>query len=138
LINIEGTLKHISLLGSTGSIGTQTLDIAESHRDSISIVALAAGSKNLDLLAKQIKQFRPELVSVPTKADIDSLREKLGADCKNTEIVCGDQGLIEVATWLLGAKTHSCSHSQGQDDRSREQRNSRRSRRCNHADGAPV
>jgi 1-deoxy-D-xylulose-5-phosphate reductoisomerase len=91
-------LKHISLLGSTGSIGTQTLDIAESHRDSISVVALAAGSKNIELLARQIKQFRPDLVSVPNKADIDSLRERLGAECKSTELVCGEQGLIAVAT----------------------------------------
>lgn len=91
-------MKHISLLGSTGSIGTQTLDIAESHKETISIVALAAGSKNIELLAKQVIQFRPELVSVPTAADAANLREKLGAACKNTEIVCGEQGLIDVAT----------------------------------------
>ncbi|HEY9679657.1 MAG TPA: 1-deoxy-D-xylulose-5-phosphate reductoisomerase [Drouetiella sp.] len=91
-------MKHISLLGSTGSIGTQTLDIAASHPDAIKVVALAAGSKKPELLAEQIRQFAPELVSVPTKADIDVVRELLGTECKNVELTCGNEGLEAVAT----------------------------------------
>ncbi len=91
-------MKHISLLGSTGSIGTQTLDVVESHPDSINVVALAAGSKSIKLLANQIRKFSPELVSVPGKADIALLRETLGGEHKRLEILCGDEGLEAVAT----------------------------------------
>ena len=56
----NGNIKKISLLGSTGSIGTQTLDIAEEHPDKFEIVALSAG-RNLDVMAEQIKKFKPKM-----------------------------------------------------------------------------
>jgi 1-deoxy-D-xylulose-5-phosphate reductoisomerase len=88
--------KKISLLGSTGSIGRQTLDIAQAHKDSLEVVALAAGSGNLDLFAEQIKQFRPSIVCVPTEENRASLKEKLGSDIR-VEIETGSNGLETVA-----------------------------------------
>ena len=54
-------MKAITLLGSTGSIGTQTLDIVTHHPDQFRIVGLAAG-RNVTLLAEQVRQFKPEIV----------------------------------------------------------------------------
>ncbi len=88
--------KKISLLGSTGSIGRQTLDIALAHKDSIEIVALAAGAGNLEMFAEQIKQFRPSVVCVPSDENRKALKEKLGADVK-VEIEIGSTGLETVA-----------------------------------------
>lgn len=88
--------KKISLLGSTGSIGRQTLDIAGAHKDSLEIVALAAGASNLDLFSEQIKQFRPAIVCVPTDEDGKVLREKLSPDIR-VEIETGSSGLETVA-----------------------------------------
>ncbi|MEG2871021.1 MAG: 1-deoxy-D-xylulose-5-phosphate reductoisomerase, partial [Clostridium sp.] len=58
-------LKKISILGSTGSIGTQTLDVVRANKD-IEVTALAAGD-NITLLEKQIREFKPHLVSVRTE-----------------------------------------------------------------------
>ena len=68
----NGNVKKISLLGSTGSIGTQTLDIAEENPDKFEIVALSAG-KNLDVLAEQIMKFKPKMVSISDGADVARL-----------------------------------------------------------------
>jgi 1-deoxy-D-xylulose-5-phosphate reductoisomerase len=95
------TLKHISLLGSTGSIGKQTLDVAESHKDDLKVVALAAGSRHLDVLVKQIEQFAPEVVSVPTADDALQLSALLRQKPKNLSIEYGDQGLEIVASHPL-------------------------------------
>lgn len=101
--------KKISLLGSTGSIGQQSLDIAEAHKDVIEVVALAAGGGNLDLFADQIKQFRPALVSVPGEAERKALREKLGASKVQIEIgslgleaVAAESGADTVVTGVVG------------------------------------
>ena len=58
-------MKRISILGSTGSIGTQTLDVVRANAD-IRVAALAAGD-NIELLEKQVREFRPELVSVKSE-----------------------------------------------------------------------
>ena len=55
-------MKNVIVLGSTGSIGTQTLDVVRNNED-LHVVALAAGS-NIELLEKQIKEFKPEIVCV--------------------------------------------------------------------------
>jgi 1-deoxy-D-xylulose-5-phosphate reductoisomerase len=94
-------LKHISLLGSTGSIGKQTLDVVESHKDQLRVVALAAGSRNLEELARQIHQFAPEVVSVPTAEDASQLSNLLGQKPKALSIEYGDQGLEMVASHPL-------------------------------------
>lgn len=92
-------MKGISLLGSTGSIGRQTLDIAAAHRDRLEVVALAAGKNNLPMLAAQIRDFHPELVSVPDAESAQSLKEELAGDLPKTgvEIMHGSDGLNAVA-----------------------------------------
>lgn len=87
-------MKYLSLLGSTGSIGTQTLDIV-SKNDDLKIVALAAGS-NVELLAKQVRQFEPQLVCIGNENKISDLKTLIGD--MNVRIVSGMEGLIEAAT----------------------------------------
>ena len=87
-------MKKLSILGSTGSIGTQTLEIASANKD-IEIVSLSA-SKNVDALEKQIRQFRPALACMFDEKCASELRTKV-ADT-DTKIVSGMDGLIEVST----------------------------------------
>lgn len=92
-------LTKISLLGSTGSIGVQTLDIVENHQEHLQVVALCAGSNSLEKLALQVIQFNPQLVCVPESQDKEKLISLLGSKLpKGTEIVTGDAGLIRAAT----------------------------------------
>jgi len=91
--------KVFSLLGSTGSIGTQTLDIAREHPDKFSVQAIAAGG-NVDLLAEQIREFRPKLVGLQNAArekDLRALLSDMKVECP--EIVTGDAGNVAVATY---------------------------------------
>jgi|TARA_B110000008_G_C16957270_1_gene558704 1-deoxy-D-xylulose-5-phosphate reductoisomerase len=93
----NGNIKKISLLGSTGSIGTQTLDIAEEHPDKFEIVALSAG-RNLDVMAEQIKKFKPKMVSISDGADVDTLKKMIkDMDGDQPEILFGPDGMVEVA-----------------------------------------
>ena len=86
-------MKNIAVLGSTGSIGTQTLDVARSNED-IRIVALSAGS-NIELLEQQAREFSPEVVSVAEKKDAEKLRKKL--EGTGVKVLWGMDGLIEAA-----------------------------------------
>ncbi|WP_031305823.1 1-deoxy-D-xylulose-5-phosphate reductoisomerase [Brevibacillus panacihumi] len=88
-------MKRIALLGSTGSIGTSTLDVVAQHPEQFGVVALAAGT-NVELLAEQVKTFRPQLVSVATEEAAFDLRAKLGPD-NQSEIVVGSEGMELVA-----------------------------------------
>lgn len=90
-------MKRLSILGSTGSIGTQTLDIVRAHESDFQVVALAAGRKTLSVLAEQVKQFRPELVAVPDEASAKELKQLLGGTTK-CEITVGQPGLSDVAS----------------------------------------
>ena len=65
-------MKAISVLGSTGSIGTQTLEIAKECPEQFKVVALTAG-RNLDLLIEQIKQHQPEVVAIAQEDDLSEL-----------------------------------------------------------------
>ncbi len=87
-------MKKISILGSTGSIGTQTLEVVRNNTD-MSVVALAAGS-NMKALAKQIREFCPKLVCVGEEKYMQELR--LLTNDLAYELVCGMEGLIQVAT----------------------------------------
>ena len=69
-------MKRVVVLGSTGSVGTQTLQVVERHAERLSVVGLAAG-RNVELLIQQAKQFRPRIVSVARDEDADSVREAL-------------------------------------------------------------
>lgn len=87
-------MRKIAVLGSTGSIGTQTLDVVREQRD-IQITALAAGN-NIQLLEAQIREFRPSLAAVWSEEKAAELRMKV-ADCQ-VKVVSGMEGLLEVAT----------------------------------------
>ena len=86
-------MKKIAILGSTGSIGTQTLEIVRENKD-IEVVGLAAGN-NIKCLEEQIREFRPKIVAVWAEEKAKELRE-LVQDL-DVKIVCGMDGLIEVS-----------------------------------------
>ncbi len=87
-------MKKIGILGSTGSIGTQTLEIVRKEKD-LQVVSLAAG-RNVELMEKQVREFGPRIVAMWTPEAAEDLRQRLrDVDVK---IVCGMEGLIEVST----------------------------------------
>ena len=86
-------MKNIAILGSTGSIGTQTLDIVQKNPD-LNVVGLGAG-KNIDLLEKQIREFKPVLAAVFDEQKAEELKIRV-ADTP-TKIVSGMDGLIELS-----------------------------------------
>jgi 1-deoxy-D-xylulose-5-phosphate reductoisomerase len=90
-------VKKLAILGSTGSVGEQTLAVAESFPDRFRATALAAG-RNVEKLAEQVRRFRPALVSVGDAAGADALRARLSGEASLPRIVHGDAGLLEVAT----------------------------------------
>lgn len=85
--------KRLAILGSTGSIGTQTLDVVSHHPEAFQIEALAAGY-NIDLLLKQIQQFQPRIVSVANKELADKIKLQVSSDI---QVFYGEAGIIEVA-----------------------------------------
>ncbi len=86
-------MKKIAILGSTGSIGTQTLEIVRENTD-LEVVGLAAGS-NVELLEKQVREFRPRLVSLQSEKFCKELKLRLAE--MEVEIVSGMEGLIQIA-----------------------------------------
>ena len=66
-------MKTISILGSTGSIGVNTLDVVRQNRDHFNVAAMVAGS-NVELFAEQVKEFKPSLVSVFNLSRLANLR----------------------------------------------------------------
>lgn len=90
-------MKKISLLGSTGSIGINTLKVVEKNREFFSVESLAAG-KNLKVLREQIVKFKPKLVSVQDKDLAGKLKKELPSSLK-LEILTGIEGITEVATF---------------------------------------
>lgn len=88
-------MKKISILGSTGSIGVNTLDVIAHHPDKFEVWALAAGS-NVAVLAEQVKKFNPQVVSLFDTTKIPELREKLNG--YKVELVAGEAGSVQVAT----------------------------------------
>ena len=87
-------MKKIAILGSTGSIGTQTLEVVSAYPERFEIVSLSAG-KNIDLLEKQIRIFRPKVAAVWDEKDAEKLKMRL-TDVDVT-ILSGMEGLIEAA-----------------------------------------
>ena len=89
-------MKKISILGSTGSIGTQTLDIVTDHPDKFQVVGLATGN-NIQLLSEQIRQFRPQIVAINNESQLEDLKSLI-SDLDYTPIIlAGKEGVIEVA-----------------------------------------
>ena len=91
-------MKAITLLGSTGSIGTQTLDIVSEHPDKFRIVGLAAG-RNVELFAAQIRQFRPEIAAISAADKLPELKEAIQDLNPQPILLAGEQGVIEVARY---------------------------------------
>lgn len=88
-------MKKIAILGSTGSIGTQTLDIVDQNPEDLQVVALAAGS-NITLLEQQARKYKPVFVAVWDEVRANELKQKL-ADTQIT-VASGMDGLLAVAT----------------------------------------
>ena len=91
-------MRNVVLLGSTGSIGTSTIKVAEDLPDRIRLLGLAAGN-NAELLLDQTRKHRPEAISIRNPAAARELRDTLGT---STEVFSGAEGLIKLAT-LPGA-----------------------------------
>ncbi|MDY6937230.1 MAG: 1-deoxy-D-xylulose-5-phosphate reductoisomerase [Cyanobacteriota bacterium] len=91
-------MKAITLLGSTGSIGTQTLDIVASHPDRFRLVGLAAGN-NVEMLAQQVREFRPEIVAIHNEEKLPALREAIADLDPQPTLLGGEAGVIEVAKY---------------------------------------
>jgi 1-deoxy-D-xylulose-5-phosphate reductoisomerase len=90
-------MKYISILGSTGSIGTQTLDVVREHSDKITVAAIS-GNKNIELLKEQIIEFNPDICCVMDENNALALKKMLPSHIK-TEIVSRMEGLIAVAEY---------------------------------------
>ena len=89
-------MKHIAILGSTGSIGRSALAVVDAHADRLRVVSLAAG-ENADLLASQIAKYRPQTVSMASGAALDRLRRT--APSRDVQLAeTGRDGLVAVAT----------------------------------------
>ncbi len=92
------TVKALNLLGSTGSIGTQTLDIVAQYPDRFRVVGLAAG-RNLERLIPQIRQFRPEIVGIADPNQLPELADALRDLPYTPELVAGEAGIAAVAAY---------------------------------------
>jgi 1-deoxy-D-xylulose-5-phosphate reductoisomerase len=90
-------MKYISILGSTGSIGTQTLDVVREHCDKIKVAAIS-GNNNIELLKEQIIEFKPDICCVMDESNAFALKRMLPSHIK-TEIVSGMEGLIATAEY---------------------------------------
>ncbi len=91
-------MKAITLVGSTGSIGTQTLDIVTQYPDQFRIVGLAAGN-NVEMLAAQIRQFRPEIAAICSEDKLPALKEAIIGLDPQPILLAGEAGVIEVARY---------------------------------------
>jgi 1-deoxy-D-xylulose-5-phosphate reductoisomerase len=87
-------VKNVVLLGSTGSIGTSTVKVAEDLPDQIRLLGLAAGG-NLELLLEQTRRHKPEAISINDPSKAKELQDTLGTSC---EVFSGNQGLLRLAT----------------------------------------
>lgn len=85
-------MKKIALMGSTGSVGTQTLDVVRKYPEKLEIFALSAGGGNIDLLLEQIGEFKPEIVGVADEQKAKELGEKT-----DVKVITGPKMLEEIA-----------------------------------------
>ena len=99
-----GSVKRLAILGSTGSIGQQTLDVVRSFPDRFQVIGLAGGS-NTELLARQIEEFRPKLVSIsdgrlPGLGYETSSLEKLASHPEVDQVVIAISGMAGLSTTM--------------------------------------
>jgi 1-deoxy-D-xylulose-5-phosphate reductoisomerase len=83
-------MRKLAIFGSTGSIGTQTLDVARTHPDQLQVVCLAAGS-NADLAIEQAKEFKPQAVAMASEEAAEKVADALGSSC----VVSGGTAAVE-------------------------------------------
>lgn len=88
-------MKRISILGSTGSIGTSTLQVIREHPELFDVVGLSAGH-NIQLLYEQVKEFRPKIISVATKELAEQIKGMVDA---SVTVTYGEEGLVAVSTY---------------------------------------
>ncbi|MDP4511598.1 1-deoxy-D-xylulose-5-phosphate reductoisomerase [Nonomuraea turcica] len=93
------TLRSVVLLGSTGSIGTQALDVMAANPGGFKVAALAAGGGRVELLARQAAEFGVEAVAVADEAAVPALKEALAAHGARPEVFGGHDGVAQVAAW---------------------------------------
>ena len=86
-------MRKVSILGSTGSIGTQALDVVRANREKFEVTALACG-RNLELLSEQIKEFAPKIAVIESAEDAKTLAERH----PEVEVFYGEEGLVTAAT----------------------------------------
>ena len=91
-------MKAITILGSTGSIGTQTLDIVTQNPDKFRVIGLAAG-RNVEMLAQQVRQFSPEIVAINDESQFTELKEAIADLRPQPILLAGQDGVIEVARY---------------------------------------
>ncbi len=91
-------MKAITLLGSTGSIGTQTLDIVNQYPDQFRIIGLAAG-RNVELLAQQVRQFHPQIVAIQDAQALGELQAAVADVTPAPILLAGQAGVVEVARY---------------------------------------
>jgi len=97
-VKMDNFKRKINLLGSTGSIGTQTLDIVEERPENFEVVALAAGS-NVEMLVDQAVKFNAKMVCVRDETKYSELKEALESAGWKGDVVAGEQGVVEAARY---------------------------------------
>ena len=85
-------MKKLVILGSTGNIGTQVLDVVNKYPKKLGVVGLAANN-NFDLLLKQIKKYKPKAVAVPNEEEAEKLRKKV-----SVPVYSGENCLIKLTS----------------------------------------
>lgn len=88
-------MRSISILGSTGSVGRQTLDVVAQHAKNFQVVALACG-RNVDMLIQQARAFKPKFVAIADDASYTKLKQAL-ADMPSVSVAAGDEAVLEAA-----------------------------------------
>jgi len=91
-------VKAISILGSTGSIGTQTLDIVRQYPQQFRVVGLASGS-NVELLAQQIREFQPQIAAICVEDKLPQLKDAIASLDNPPTLLAGEEGVAEVARY---------------------------------------
>ncbi|MBO4610195.1 MAG: 1-deoxy-D-xylulose-5-phosphate reductoisomerase [Lachnospiraceae bacterium] len=89
-------MKKISVLGSTGSIGTQTLEVVRQNKDELEVFALAAGT-NVDLIEEQIREFMPKVAAMGNEKAAAELKTRI-SDLSGVKVLAGMDGLLEMAS----------------------------------------
>ena len=89
-------MKKISVLGSTGSIGTQTLEVVRQNKDELEVFALSAGT-NVDRIEKQIREFSPKIAAMGDEKAAEELRGRI-SDLSGVKVLAGMDGLLEMAS----------------------------------------